>query len=480
MADFTIPTFEEQRGLYLRALANRHPATRTGPATLARAEAGAAALVVTGAHEHLRAIDADVTPATASEQGLGLWALLCDVPRKPATGARKAQALLVSGTESAVVPSGALLEYQGMTFATTSSAAIVAGLALLDVAGVSTGPSTRIEAGAALRFVAPPAGIETTARLVKTLDEDGEDEEPIGDWRERVKAIWAERRRGGNIRDYEQWALELNGNAEAYVYGAKPGRGSVSVAALHRATREARALTAPERAALAAYLAELRPVTDQVFVLETLVVRVHGTVDLEVFSSYPWDWDDSAGYTVASYDLASRELEITGTWPNIGPGALLTVASADPDASGATGRPAIVAAVLSPSVVSLAPIDVGEPLDFLPVAGDTVHASSATALAAWRAALEGYRICGDTRGGRLQPGLLALGPANPSGRYGAWLADVRRDRIESAASSVTGVLSATATIDGELSGVRESIEFAFPDTTLVELLVPGQWIVRQA
>lgn len=486
MADFDTPSVEELRDRGLRALNAELPEQRTGPGTLARAEMSAFARLVADNHQHIGALDIDVNPRTASERGLLLWSTVLDVPRRGATGARKALALELRGEPGAVIPMGAeLLHPSGLRYRTTTAATIAGAVAVTDIAAIDTGPKTRLSAGAALRLIAPPVGVDQAARLVRDLDEGGFDQEPIGLWRQRIVQRWTQGAQGGNRSDYEQWVLaadtpflDIVPQADsAYVYPHKPTLGSVGLVGLRLGVGTSRVLSGLEGAAIRLYVGERRPITDIVSMMTVRTRAVHVELMLRTLprAAAPWNDGDSV-YTVASYDGASRQLTIAPALPpTLGVGHRLVIASASPDSSGADGHPAVVSALIDTTTVVLAPYgNRSAPLAWAPAAGDRIYAQSEATERARQAVLDGYTLgCGVDA--ETVPGINQLGPANPGHRYGDWLSDVTRDRLAAAALSVAGITSAE--VITPISDVLAR-EFAFPDDLDVELLIPGQVIVR--
>lgn len=486
MSDFDIPSVEELRGRGLRALNAELPEQRTGPGTLARVEMSAFARLIADNHQHIGALDRDANPLTAGEDGLAQWSVVVDVPRRGATGARKAAALELRGEPGAVIPMGAELVHQGgLRFRTTAAATVSEGIAVTDIVAVDTGPSTRLSAGAALRLVAPPSGIDQSARLVRDLDEGGFDREPLGRWRQRVVKRWSQGAQGGNRSDYEQWVLaadtpflDIVPNAdEAYVYRHKPTLGSVGLVALRLGIGSSRVLTPLERVGIRLYIAERQPITDMVSMMVAHTRHVHIELALSTLPSFASPWDDrDATYAVSSYDSVSRLLTVAPTLPpTLSVGHRVVIASANPDASGADGYPAVISALVDSATVVLAPHgNRSAPLSWTPTEGDRIYAQSEVMERVRNAVLDGYTLgCGaEAEGVR---GLHQLGPANPKHKYGDWISDVTRDRLAAAALSVAGVTSADVVTPAIDVLARE---YEFPDDLSVELLIPGQVIVR--
>ena len=465
---FDKPTYDELLELYLLGLKANLPGVRSGVGSLARLEGVVFSESLRWLFDYFSVIEQNVTPLNANDDGVTFWGGATQLDRKGATGARKANALQVRGTVAASLPIGqALLSRGGLQYQNTSSTVIPAsGVSNVDVEAISTGASTRLDAGEPLTFTSPPVGIDQSATLILSLDEGGTDQETIGAWRERILVIWAEKRQGGNLADYEQWALALSFVDNAYVYANKPSPGFVSIGALKDGTGSARELTPAQKTDLEIALQALRPVSDTVVVLDTPATPVHGTVLIVPLPGSTFDFvDPIGGLTVASYDSATRIVTTNETLPSdMSPGHTLTIESQDPDVSGANGQPVQVAAITGGTTFVINPIGIGEPLNFTPVASDPIWAGNKATIESWDAVSEYVN---------------GFGPANPGSIYGDWDSDIRESAISAIVDQVDGVASAVATAVGAVSNRVDAIEFPFPDDDTVELLVAGQWIFKQ-
>jgi uncharacterized phage protein gp47/JayE len=477
MATFAIPSPDELRDRALRGLNAELPELRTGEGTLPRAEVSTYARITADNHIRISQLDLDATPDTATEAGLERWAIVLGVARKSATGARKADALEIRGTNGSVVPVDTQLTHgSGLVYKVTAAVTIpAAGVTTADIEAVSTGASTRLNAGEALRFTTPPAGIELAARLVLNLDEGGDDIEPIGAWRARVVQKFRDGSNGGRVSDYEANTLAASDAVRsAYPYANKPSARIVSIAALKDGTGTARVLSAAERDAIDEYLTDpsRKPITDEIVVMTTPTQVVHVDVRISVLDSAAFDWDDSAGYTVTSWNATTRELVISPSLPGeLAVGHLVTIKSASPGTSGSDGYPAQVSALIPPATCVLAPYGGrAQPLSWTPSPGDNVYASSVTALKVRTNILDGYEV-----GDAFTDGLNTLGPANPDHAYGDWESDVIKAKLQAAAFVVPGVSNASVAAPAFDVSAEE---FAFPDDDQVELLIPGEVVVR--
>ncbi len=478
MSDYKPKTSDELLDIYLRSQSAYLPQISTAPGSLSRLEGASIARLVADLHVRQNASDRNITPLRADESGLAQWAEVLQIPRRGAVGSARSRALEIRGEPGRVVAAGATLIHRTQARYRIPFAVTVpdAGRVLADVQAVTPGADTNLAAGDSLRFDEPPLGIEPGVRLVLDL-ENGRDQEPLGQWRARVVRRFREGDQSGTYGAYIALAESATPAVEsAYVYANKPTIGSVSVAGLRGGRGPVRTLTPTERQQIAATIETKRPITDQVFVLETLPRVVHCDVRIATIGSARFDWSDSdEAYTVAAYDSDTALLQVSPhVPPTLSPGDLLTVASLTPDTSGADGAAAVVSAIIDDTTIALAPYGRrSQTLSWSPTVGDPIYAYSETADRVRNAILSGYSIgCG---GEEFFDGIDTLGPANPGQQYGDWVSDLGRDRLQAAALSVPGV--ARVVVETPTDDVAP-VAYAFPDDHVVEFLVPGQIIVR--
>ena len=473
---YRIPSTDELQQRMLDALAAEFPALRVTPGSEAYAEALARARLASDQHQRLAQLERNLTPANADERGLAAWAIALDVPRKGATKVRATQALEVVGVPGAAVPLGQVLVHvpSGLQYQTTTAAIIggasSSGTALVDVESIDVGAQTRLLAGEPLRFVSPPVDIDQSARLTKSLVDGGAEEESLGTWRERQTLIWRDKRVAGSVSGYTAAALAQPEVERVYLYRRKPTAGSISVLAFKAGVGSAKLQSPTERQALEdALQGEL--ITDTIVALEPVPRVVH--VDVEV-TLFPGQARAFAGtYTVAGWNPSTATLTVNEVLAaDVGVGDLLTIQSADPDTTGASGKPVTVAAIVGASALVLVSVDGEQPvLDFVPAAADIVYPSSPAMLEAWTAIRFGATNCSSL------PGLEQLGPANTAFAYGSWLSDMRVASIAQLARTPAGIDDATVTLS-TANAIELAVEFPFPDDALVEVLLPGQVVVR--
>lgn len=265
---------------------------------------------------HIQSVGDDMLPDLASGTALDRWATLVNLTRKAATSAYKADSLRLRGTAASTFTSGDELTHSdGTSYMLNESGSIpAAGFIDVDVIAIDTGSVTRKTAGEVLTFVSAPSGIQSTAEIQLDLDEGGDDEELDGALRDRVLAKIAQPGMGGNANDYEQWALEEEGVAEAYVYPIRQGLGTVDVAVLRSGTGDDRLFGTSELTDVETAMDAKRPVAIADFrVIEVIADPrdIEVTLEQEEEAQYNRDWDDTTPLVVATWTAGTRALVFT-------------------------------------------------------------------------------------------------------------------------------------------------------------------------
>ena len=460
------------------------------------------AAAVTDLHAHVDTSERDAMPDTAEGDAADRHARLWGLERKGATAARRPSALRVTGTVGTPITIGEQLTdlATGLVYELTSGGVVGAGGYVdLDLASVDKGSKARIPRGTVLEFVSPPAGITTQAEVQLDVNLDGQDQELTGALQLRYLAVIRERPAGGSPSDFESWALEVDGVAEAYCYPNRAGRGSVDVAALH-ANRAA--LSAPERAELLEHLRELAPghlaaVGADLRVLETVPesTNVEILITTDGSAAAAFDWNDALPPVVAGWDATTRTIQLTGPRPaSMAVGHRLIVKDAAGDQSGAeVVIEALPTGASDEVVVASLPLGVdGAPLTVFP--GDVIHAGgplvalirdaviahmNGEILYQWRGRLLPASIAAEVAGStaRLEVFALPIGTANPANAYGAWSGSLRRGMLGAIAMATRGVDN----VDVALPVADfEASDPDFPDDDTIGVIVPNRVIVRSA
>jgi uncharacterized phage protein gp47/JayE len=249
-------------------------------AVLRRSVLGAIGRALSGSshelHGRLDYIARQVFPDSADAEYLDRWAAVWGVRRKPAAFA--SGSVTFTGTSGAVVPLGTVLQRQdGVLFATTVEATLVAGSAVVAVQAVEAGEAGNTAAGLRLSLQQPLSGVQATAVCGElSAGTDTEDDERL---RARLLARIHQPPQGGADFDYDTWALEVAGVTRAWVYPKEMGAGTVTV----RFVRDDDGSIIPDAAEVAAVQAHIdsrRPVTAEVFVVAPVAVPLDMTIQI--------------------------------------------------------------------------------------------------------------------------------------------------------------------------------------------------------
>lgn len=319
MAEFKLYTLEEIHEWLLAVFAGWFPADDFSPTSDNWKRLRVLAMAAAGDQAHLKTLYDDLLPDSATGARQDRWGAILKTPRLQASVSKKAAALRCYGTPGSIAAAGTELTHvDGTRFKVAVNATVPGGGTYVDadIESIDKGSITRKAKGEKLTFTTPPSGFESVAELQKDLDEGGADREEDGDYAVRLLAKIAQPGMGGNPNDYAAWA-QAGGAAQAFVYRARGGLGSVHVAAFRAAGNgAARALSGAERTALKAYMDPLIPVSVADFVLlETLAesVDVEARIIPEDGAENAFDWNDvAAPKTVSAYNASTRVLTFSG------------------------------------------------------------------------------------------------------------------------------------------------------------------------
>lgn len=452
------------------------------------------AAAVTDLHAGIASAQSDVMPDTASEAYATRWGAIFGVTRKGATAARKAAALRVFGTPGSSVAAGDELRHttSGLLFQITAPATIPGGGTFVDadVAGIDTGSQTRLAAGETLDFLAPPAGIQTKATLQLALDEDGDDQEALSEFRLRYLAVASDARTGGSQAEYVEWALELAGIAAAFCYPNRAGLGTVDVAALHTGSGAARNLTSGERDELLAHLktkapAQIAGTGGSLRVLTTTIdpKPIEVTVTPSGDPAWDFDYDDTGGAaTITAYNAGTRTITFAVRPTTLKAGDRITVKGVATVQDGRQyviealggGQDAIVQAP-GPTVAFLNTdlayaggplVDLIRDAIIAHVDGEAVYADDDGPIPAGVAGSRvGLKVLAD-----------GMGTANPAGVYGTWVGGLIRATLQKLAIYARGARNAAIVLP---AADYEATDYAFPNDAQIGLVTWSSVIVRR-
>jgi uncharacterized phage protein gp47/JayE len=469
---FTVPTLDEQHAILLAIFKVVFANLNSGKgANVAQGSFNwlwlrTLAAAVTDNHAHIDADQNDLMPDTLYGPMQDRWGAIKKIPRNGATPARKSKALRISGTPTTTVPVGLQLAHtSGLLFQVTNADVVgPQDYVDVDVEALSTGSATRLSKDEHLTVQNTPTGLAEDAVLVLDLDEGGEDQEDNGSYQGRILDSFQHPALGGASGDYATWAKQVTDVAQAYEYPRRAGVGTVDLAFLHAGRGGDRIPTAPEVAAVQAYVDTKRPVSVLDFrVLQVTehVVNVDYTAVTDGELEHAFDWDDTAGPTCLTWDDPSRTLQFAGGArpPTLQVGGRISIARTDGAGNGAQRIVESFDPVHADKVV-LEVLETGD----VPDVGAAIYAGGAIVEPVRQAIL----------------GLFdALGPANPDAtRYGAWEGNLRPVAISRKATGVDGVIDGTVVLPAAtVAAVDTGVGIPGEDDS-VELLIAGRVIVR--
>ncbi len=420
---------------------------------------------VTDNHAHIASTYNDLLPDTASidttagnsTSALARWGAITGKVQKGATPSSGNAALRAFGISGSTIPDGTQLISAGqLTFETVGSSTIGSnGQVDCNVAAISTGSATNLDAGTQLTFTATPTGVNDVAVLQVDLA-NGTDLEDPGAYRLRILSQLSSPAAGGRADDYVQFALEQTGIAAAFCYPERQGLGSVDLSALHAGSGNERLLLSGEVTALQTTLNGLIPVgvTFRVLTAFATTQDVEYTLIPDGGSTTVFDWDDTSPPTVLAWTAGTRTLQFSATRPaDIAPGARISIL---PALGGGTGEEYVVESLSSTDSVVLESVPA-----LAPANGDTVYAGGPLVQPV-RAAIQAL--------------FDSLGTANPDAtRYGNWEGNLDPGAIDTVSRDTVGVLRGTVV---EPSSLVTAEDPAFPDDGTIALLIAGRILVH--
>lgn len=226
---FIVPTLEEIRASILRDYQTYYPNADTSEDSDAYARASSLAACAEGIYAHQKWLIKQFFPDTADTEFLEKHAGLRGLRRRNATYAA-GKGATVSGNPDAVIAVGLQIKTEdGRFYETTESTVISAsGSAVVAVRSLATGAAQNIKTATKGSFMAAPVGVSTDVVLNDV--EGATNAESDSSLLERLLNKIRRPAAGGNKYDYKDWALEVDGVEQAYVYPLRRGLGTVDIA----------------------------------------------------------------------------------------------------------------------------------------------------------------------------------------------------------------------------------------------------------
>lgn len=226
---FIVPNLEEIRASLLRDYQTYYPNADTSEDSDAYARASSLAACAEGIYAHQKWLIKQFFPDTADTEFLEKHAGLRGLRRRNATYSA-GKGATVSGNPDAVIAVGLQIKTEdGRFYETTESTVIPAsGSVIVAVRSLATGAVQNIKTATKGSFMAAPVGVSTDVVLNDVVGATNaeSDSSLLGRLLNKIRRPAA----GGNKYDYKDWALEVDGVEQAYVYPLRRGLGTVDIA----------------------------------------------------------------------------------------------------------------------------------------------------------------------------------------------------------------------------------------------------------
>lgn len=226
---FIVPTLEEIRASILRDYQTYYPNADTSEDSDTYARASSLAACAEGIYAHQKWLIKQFFPDTADTAFLEKHAGLRGLRRRNATYAA-GKGATVSGNPDAVIAVGLQIKTEGGRFYETTESAVIpaSGSVIVAVRSLATGAAQNIKTATKGSFMAAPVGVSTDVVLNDVVG--ATNAESDSSLLERLLNKIRRPAAGGNKYDYKDWALEVDGVEQAYVYPLRRGLGTVDIA----------------------------------------------------------------------------------------------------------------------------------------------------------------------------------------------------------------------------------------------------------
>lgn len=226
---FIVPTLEEIRASILRDYQTYYPNADTSEDSDAYARASSLAACAEGIYAHQKWLIKQFFPDTADTEFLEKHAGLRGLHRRNATYAA-GKGATISGNPDAVIAVGLQIKTEDGRFYETTESAVISsgGTAVVAVRSLATGAVQNIKTATKGSFMAAPVGVSTDVVLNDVVG--ATNAESDSSLLERLLNKIRRPAAGGNKYDYKDWALEVDGVEQAYVYPLRRGLGTVDIA----------------------------------------------------------------------------------------------------------------------------------------------------------------------------------------------------------------------------------------------------------
>lgn len=226
---FIVPTLEEIRASILRDYQTYYPNADTSEDSDAYARASSLAACAEGIYAHQKWLVKQFFPDTADTAFLEKHAGLRGLRRRNATYAA-GKGATISGNPDAVIAVDLQIKTEDGRFYETTERAVIsaAGSVVVAVRSITTGAAQNIKTATKGSFMAAPVGVSTDVVLNDVVG--ATNAESDSSLLERLLNKIRRPAAGGNRYDYKDWALDVDGVEQAYVYPLRRGLGTVDIA----------------------------------------------------------------------------------------------------------------------------------------------------------------------------------------------------------------------------------------------------------
>ena len=212
---------------------------------------------------------------TAETSMLDRHARLWGLSRKAATFA--IGNITFVGSNGTAIPSGTLLVTEdNIQFETTAPGTIVGGSTTVTATASEPGEAGNISTGTDLELVEPISGIQYAD--ANGDFSGGQDQESDNDLRNRIDARITTPPAGGTATDFENWALSVDGVADAWAFGNTPSIGYVTL--IIKASGSNPVPSAPLLTDVENYVSTVMPVTTNLLVQAIDDKTIDLTIDI--------------------------------------------------------------------------------------------------------------------------------------------------------------------------------------------------------
>ncbi len=226
---YSLPTLDSLRTTILNSWRNLDPAitVTTDSDNYIRASGFASALL--GLYHYFGWGINQMSPESATLDNLIRFGTVRGV--LPKLAVRASGTLQLTGTPGAVLPSGAQLTVGNVTYRTTDQATVANNnMAVVAVVAIDAGIIGNQPGNTPASLQSAPLGLQSAATLVSMRG--GKEAESHASYLARVLDRLRTPPAGGNAKDYQRWALEVEGVTFAQVFPLRRGLGTVDIAIL--------------------------------------------------------------------------------------------------------------------------------------------------------------------------------------------------------------------------------------------------------